>query len=77
MPSDQHSPRRPGRILTIVIRDDSPMIFCDDSPTYRSVRIPLTDEQMETLALRWVGRSGVTDYHETISKVFLEPEETP
>lgn len=63
---------KPGRILRVVIRDDSPMIHCCDSPSYRSVAIELTDAQRERIGLRCTGTcSGVPNY-EVISKCFIE-----
>lgn len=75
----------PGTLLTVVIRDDGPMIFCGDSPTYRSVQLALTTEQLEQLRLRLIGRSGKACHYESVSKAFIEPipvseepgEETP
>lgn len=67
------APKIPGTHLTVVIRDDSPVIHCGDCPTYRSVRLRLTAEQLALLHLRWVGISGGSDYFESISKVFIEP----
>lgn len=49
--------------LTVVIRDDIPMIQCGDSPSYRSVQIDLTLEQMRLLRLHDA---------EQISRCFLE-----
>lgn len=72
----QGLPRIPGNRLTVIIRDDSPMMFCNDSPTYRSVSITLTDEQLKRLSLRYVGQSGADHYYESISKCFIE-EPTP
>jgi len=51
-------------ILTVVIRDDSPMIFCGDSPSYRSVQIRLTNEQKSSLNL--------VEY-ESFSSCWIEP----
>ena len=65
--------KTPGRILTVVIRDDSPMIHCGDSPAYRSVQIELTDEQLARIGLRWTYSSGSNDYYEEISRCFIEP----
>ena len=67
----------PGNKLTIVMRDDGPMINCGDTPTYRSVQITLTEEQLKMLALRPTYASGTTWYHEEISRCFIEPELTP
>jgi len=62
-------------VLTVVFRNDSPMIVCNDTPTYRSVQVELTPEQLEKIAPRKTGFSdGKLDY-ESISRCFLEPEE--
>lgn len=63
----------PSNILTVVIRDDSPMVNCGDSPTYRSVRIELTPDQVDKLALNKIFMSGGIAYYEIISKCFIEP----
>lgn len=65
----------PGNRLTVVIRDDTPMLFCGDSPSYRSVTIQLTQGQRAQIALRHRGTSGTTEIFEEISKCFIEPEE--
>jgi len=70
-----HNDRLAGSILTVVIRDDSPMIHCQDSPVYRTVRISLTDDQRESMALRCTGVTGTTPIYETISKCFIETAE--
>lgn len=58
--------RLPGRVLTVVIRDDAPLRYCNDNPTYRSVQIPLADQQMQRLNLR---------ENEAVSRCFIEPPE--
>ena len=63
--------------LTIIIRDDSPMVFCGDSPSYRSVVVELTKEQVERIELKKVGTSGRTEYYEQISKCFIEEVKQP
>jgi hypothetical protein len=60
--------------LTVILRNDSPMIHCGDSPSYRSVQIELTQDQCEAIKPRWTGMSSGTDEYESISKAFLEPE---
>lgn len=60
--------------LTVIIRDDGPMIHCADSPTYRSVTLELTPEQMKQLFLMHTHHTGGEDYYETVSRCFLEPE---
>ena len=58
--------------LTVVIRDDAPMVFCGDCPSYRTVVVNLTEEQSEKLKLLRTGKSGNTEYHEHISTAILE-----
>ena len=62
----------PGNQLTVIFRDDGPMIHCGDSPSYRTVRIILTTEQVSALELRhthtWQGK----EQYEEISRVILE-----
>lgn len=72
------------RRLRVIIRDDSPFRNFHASPTYRSVAIDLTDDQMEALRLRYTDGAGfgdnAVDFHETISVCFLEEpqeEDTP
>ena len=50
-------------VLTVIIRDDSPVIHCNDVPSYRTVRIELTTEQIDRIELFQV---------EKISRVILE-----
>jgi hypothetical protein len=63
----------PNPNLTVIIRNDSPMIHCGDSPTYRSVRIVLTDEQVKQLKLKYTDSTFGQDNYEVISKCFMEP----
>lgn len=67
-------PKYPSGQLTVVIRDDSPMIHCNDSPRYRTVRLTLTPEQREALKLRCTGSSGGAAIYEEVSMCILEPE---
>ena len=62
-----------GMILTVILRDDSPMIHYGDSPAYRSVRVDLTPEQVAAIAPRKTGTSGMQEEYESISKAFIEP----
>lgn len=64
----------PGKTLTVVIRDDAPMIHCGDSPSYRTVRLELTEEQRAALTLRCTSTVGLTDHYEQISQVILEED---
>jgi hypothetical protein len=51
------------KIFTVIIRDDDPMIHAGDSPSYRSITLRLTDDQLDTLKLK---------SNEQISKCFIE-----
>ena len=62
-----------GMVLTVILRDDSPMIHFGDSPAYRSVRVELTPEQVAAIAPRKTGSSGRREEYESISKAFIEP----
>jgi hypothetical protein len=64
--------RIPGNKATVLIRNDGPMIHCGDSPSYRTVQISLTPEQINLLELELVGTSNGHDYYEEISKIILE-----
>ena len=61
--------------LTIVIRNDGPMVYAGDSPSYRTVVIELTEEQKAKIILEETHSSGGTRFYESISQVILEPEE--
>lgn len=65
----------PGNKLTVVFRDDGPMIHCGDCPAYRSVQIVLTEDQVKALARRQTHSSGPDLYYEDISRCFIEPAE--
>jgi hypothetical protein len=63
-------------VLTVVIRDDGPLVFCGDVPSYRTVRIDLTTEQEALIDLREVGVNCGQAIHEQISRAILEPGAT-
>ena len=71
----QYYDKRAGDVLTVLIRDAGPMINFQDPPTHRSVRIHLTDEQVDSLALQCTGTSGGNPIYEDISSCFIEPRE--
>lgn len=58
--------------ITVLIRNDGPLIFCGDAPSYRSVCIDLTDEQVEMLKLKCVGVNCGKDIFESYSRCFIE-----
>ena len=60
------------KTLTVIIRDDSPMIFCGDNSSYRSIKIGLTQEQISRIALRKIGTLEGKDIYEQISRCFIE-----
>jgi hypothetical protein len=64
--------RTPGNQVTVIIRNDAPLIHCVDSPSFRTVRIALTPEQVNALELEWVSTSNGIDHYEEISKMILE-----
>ena len=66
--------RTPGNILTVIIRDNGPLAMCGDSPSYRSVQIDLTPEQVEKMRLNASYMTGGVDYFEEISLAFIEPK---
>ena len=63
----------PGNVLTVVIRNEAPLIHCNDCPSYRSVQIELTEDQVDAIALRPTHQSGRDKYYEEISRCFIEP----
>lgn len=60
-------------VLTVIFRDDTPMIFAGDTPSYRTVQIQLTPKQKQQLAPRYCGSNGVNRIYEDISRCILEP----
>jgi len=68
--------RMPNGKLTVVIRDDAPMICAGDTPSFRSIQIDLTDDQRQSLSLSCTGTTGGTPIYETVSKCFIEPDKT-
>lgn len=55
--------------LTVVFRNEMPMIVANDPPTHRTVVLQLTDEQVAKLAPR---PSGYADLYESIAYYILE-----
>jgi hypothetical protein len=74
MCGDMPEPQIIDNILTIIIRDDSPMAYANDSPTYRSIRIKLTEEQCKQVVLKPTYSSGGNWFFESISKCFIEKD---
>lgn len=65
---------RGGMKLTVILRRDAPMMFCGDSPSYRSVQIELTPEQIKRIGIQVDYKSGGKTVYEDISKCFIEPK---
>ena len=63
----------PCRTLTVIIRNDSPWVNCNSAPTYRSVHVELTQEQIDKLALNWAWSCGDTRHYEEVAQCFIEP----
>lgn len=61
-----------GRKLRVIFRDDSPLIFAGDSPSYRSIELNLTSEQIKQCELLYIGNNCGNKLYESISKVFFE-----
>ena len=62
----------PGKKLTVIIRDDSPMFHCGDNSSYRRVTIDFTEDQLEQLKLRATTKSMGKSVFEVVSKCFIE-----
>ena len=70
--SDLSMKKLPPDTLTVIIRDDAPIVFCNSSPTYRTVRVTLTDEQREAIMLNATGMQGPNPVWESISMAIIE-----
>ena len=68
------APKKCPPLLTVVFRDDGPLVHCEDSPSFRSVTIELTDAQRIALSRHTVGHWSGADQYEAISRCFIEPE---
>jgi hypothetical protein len=60
------------KILTVIMRNDSPVIHCNDCPTFRSVTIALTPEQEALLMPRVTGSHAGVVETESVSRCFVE-----
>ena len=62
--------------MTVIFRNDGPMDYAGDCPSYRSVRIDLTREQQKQLRRYFTHSSGSSRYYEEVSRVIphLKPE---
>ena len=58
--------------LTVIFRNDAPMILAGDTPSYRSIQIELTPDQVIKLHRKEVGSDRGNTLYEDYSKCFLE-----
>ena len=66
--------RTVSKFLTVILRDDSPLIHAGDRPSYRSVRVELTEDQVSAIAPKQTGRVAGKPMFESISQCFIESE---
>lgn len=66
-------PLFPSNQLTVIIRDEGPFVHMQQPPVLRSVRITLTPEQVQQLALYYCHGVGKDLFHEVVSHCFIEP----
>lgn len=62
----------PGRVLTVIIRNDAPATHLGASSEYRSIHVELTDTQLTQLALACVGQTEAGYSYEAIDRCFIE-----
>ena len=62
----------PANTLTVIIRDDSPMIHCNDTPSFRTVMLTLTQEQQDAIKVNCTARTAGSAHYESISRAILE-----
>lgn len=62
----------PGTKLTVIIRDDAPLIHCGDTPSYRRVTLDLTQDQMDAIRVKATANSMGKEIFESVSKAFIE-----
>ena len=60
------------RFLTVIIRDDGPLVCTGDRPSFRTVQIELSERQREQMQLDYTYSSGGKEFHEQISQAILE-----
>lgn len=65
----------PPATLTVIIRDDAPLVFFNSAPEYRTVRVRLTDEQRAAITLNANGVQGGKPVWESISMAIIEDTE--
>lgn len=62
-------------VLTVIIRDEGPLIHLNEPVCLRSVRIELTQEQLEKLRVKHTYTINGQECYESISHCFLEAKE--
>ena len=70
--NDIPPPKQLPRTLRVIIRDDAPTVFLQDVPTFRSVAIELTDEQLAQVELLCTGMNCGQPIYESVSRVFFD-----
>jgi hypothetical protein len=63
---------KPTRTLRFIIIDPAPFYFMQEPCERRSVKIELTDEQLQRLELRKTGTNCGKPVYENISAIFLD-----
>lgn len=61
-------------VMTVIVRDDAPLVHANDTPSYRTVRIKLTPGQCA--AINRVDDPLLNHDLESISKAIIEQGET-
>jgi len=59
------------KVLTVVLRNNSPMLYAGDPPTHRTIHVPLTDQQLQMIEPLKVGHNCGTDVFEEIAMCFF------
>lgn len=60
--------------LVVILRNDTPLLFCGDCPSYRTVTISLTKEQENKIKPEFLGMQDGNPIYEKISRCILEEE---
>jgi hypothetical protein len=61
--------------LTVILRNDAPVIHAQAAATYRTVQVQMTASQIEALRPRRIGGTGETTYYEDFQMAILELED--
>lgn len=68
----QEPPKSSGSKLTVILRDDGPLLNAGDHSNFRRVTINLSEAQIEQLLLKPVASSMGKVIYEDVSICFLE-----